>query len=148
MRTGSEADMTRRSGVTLIEVLVSIFVTAIGLLALLALFPVGAFSMANAIKNGRCVQASVNATAFAKVANIANDSLVTPLYTNADPGLAALGQYPVIVQNTQQITTPGTPPTTITLPYNGPSYPVLVDPVGRAGMGAPWVGDVTFSSAF
>lgn len=33
-----------RSGVTLIEVLVAIFVAAIGLLALLALFPVGALS--------------------------------------------------------------------------------------------------------
>src|SRR5689334_11606932 len=62
---GGEQTMARRSGVTLIEVLVSIFVTAIGLLALLALFPVGAFSMATAIKNGRCVQASINAKALA-----------------------------------------------------------------------------------
>jgi len=71
--------MRRRSGVTLIEVLVSIFVTAIGLLALLALFPVGAFSMAQALKNGRCVQASQNAMAVYDAQNLGQDSVVTGL---------------------------------------------------------------------
>src|SRR2546427_13251005 len=79
-----ERNVANRSGVTLIEVLVSIFVTAIGLLALLALFPVGAFSMANAIKNGRCVQASINATAFARLASIGQDPLVYGLFTSPD----------------------------------------------------------------
>src|SRR5438552_11889952 len=107
--------MTRRPGVTLIEVLVSIFVTAIGLLAILALFPVGAFSMANAIKNGRCVQASINATAFARFQNIANDSQVVNLYTNPDPGnLPKLGTG-----------------------YTGPSYPVYVDPVSTLNFSTP-----------
>jgi len=37
---------SRRRGTTLVEVLVSIFVMAIGLVALLSLFPLGAFEMA------------------------------------------------------------------------------------------------------
>jgi len=125
--------MTRRSGVTLIEVLVSIFVTAIGLLALLALFPVGAFSMANAIKNGRCVQASINATAFAKFANIANDSQITSnnLFTNPDP-IASGGSLPQIPAN-----------------FTGASYPVYVDPVGRANFpSGQWLADVNFMANF
>ena len=54
----------RRSGVTLIEVLVSIFVASIGLLALLALFPVGALSMRQALKDSRCAQSSINGFRF------------------------------------------------------------------------------------
>jgi hypothetical protein len=42
-----------RFGVTLIEVLSAIFVTGIGLLAILVLFPLGALSMAQAIKDDR-----------------------------------------------------------------------------------------------
>src|SRR5437879_11848960 len=106
-----EANMAGRKGVTLIEVLVSIFVTAVGLLALLALFPVGAFSMATAIKNGRCVQAKINATGFAKIANIGQDSAVTNLFANPDPALPDLS----------------TMASNPLLKYNRPSHPVYVD---------------------
>src|SRR6266404_2000101 len=57
----------RRSGVTLIEVLVAIFVASIGLLALLALFPVGALSMRQALRDSRCAQTSANAFALFKM---------------------------------------------------------------------------------
>ncbi len=46
--------MTRRPAVTLMEVLIAMFIMAIGMLALLALFPVGAVSMAQALKDDRC----------------------------------------------------------------------------------------------
>jgi len=55
---------TRRRGVTLVECLVAIFVASIGLLALLALFPVGALAMRQALKDSRCAQLSANATAL------------------------------------------------------------------------------------
>jgi hypothetical protein len=42
-----------RPGVTLLEVLVAIFFTGIGLLALLTLFPLGALSLAQAIQDDR-----------------------------------------------------------------------------------------------
>src|SRR5207253_6876299 len=93
-----ERNVANRSGVTLIEVLVSIFVTAIGLLALLALFPVGAFSMATAIKNGRCVQASINAKALANGRQIWTDTSLVNTSTALDmftaPPASGLNSWP------------------------------------------------------
>jgi prepilin-type N-terminal cleavage/methylation domain-containing protein len=57
--------MNGRSGLTLIEVLVAIFVAAIGTLSLLVLFPLGALNMARAIRDDRCAQAAINAAALA-----------------------------------------------------------------------------------
>jgi hypothetical protein len=53
-----------QAGSTLTEVLVAIFVMAIGLLALLALFPLGALSMAQAIKDDRTAAIAADATAL------------------------------------------------------------------------------------
>ena len=50
-----------RRGATLMEVLVAIFIMAIGMMALLVLFPIGALSMAQAIQDERCGQAAANA---------------------------------------------------------------------------------------
>ena len=55
--------MKRRPGITLIEVLVAIFIMAIGLLALLTLFPLGALRMSQALQNDRtaaCASAGAN----------------------------------------------------------------------------------------
>jgi len=108
--------MQRRSGAALIEVLVAVFVTAIGLLALLALFPVGAVSMARAIQNNRASQAAANAAAIANLHNLTQDaSLTSPTnYFTSPPGLPAIT---------------GT----------GLSYPVYVDSVGTS-LTANWLG--------
>src|SRR5579871_5946527 len=53
--------MTRRPAVTLMEVLIAMFIMAIGMMALLALFPVGAVTMAQALKDDRCAYASLMA---------------------------------------------------------------------------------------
>ncbi len=96
-----------RSGTTLIEVLVAIFVTALGLLGILALFPLGAVSMAQAIKDSRCTQASANAFALAEALNIRND--------------------PSVIGNPDVFVNQGSiPPANL----DGPSYPVFVDPIG------------------
>ena len=50
-----------RKGATLIEVLVAMFVMSIGMVTLLALFPLGILSMAQAIKDDRCALAAGNA---------------------------------------------------------------------------------------
>jgi hypothetical protein len=96
--------MTQRPAATLIEVLVAIFVTAIGLLALLALFPLGTLSMAQAIKNNRCAQAAANARAVYKIQKLAQDSTVVSAYSglgNSWPTPAANGaSYPVYVDTT------------------------------------------------
>ena len=55
----------RRPAVTLIEVLVTLFIMAIGLLALLTLFPLGAITMGQALRDDRC------ATTAAMAENVA-----------------------------------------------------------------------------
>ena len=107
----------RRSGVTLIEVLVAIFVASIGLLALLALFPVGALSMRQALKDSRCAQCSINGFALFKSMKIGQDSALTSLTTDPFADGFALpniyGQRPAALPN-------------------GPSYPVYIDPLGAS----------------
>src|SRR5690348_1094775 len=59
--------MNGRAGFTLVEALVAIFVLAIGLLALLTLFPLGALTMAQAIRDDRAALASANGLAALQV---------------------------------------------------------------------------------
>jgi hypothetical protein len=109
--------MQRRGGATLIEVLVAIFVMGIGLLALLVLFPLGAFNMAQALRADRCTQAALNAAAIARILPVNGNSVGPFGIRNDAPN----------VQNGYQ-TLNGTYPTTP--PAGGPSYPVYVDPWG------------------
>jgi hypothetical protein len=55
-----------QAGVTLLEVLTAIFVMAIGLLALLTLFPLGALEMAQAIEDDRAGAAAQSAVALSQ----------------------------------------------------------------------------------
>jgi hypothetical protein len=96
------ATQHRRAGVTLIEVVVAIFVVALGLLALLTLFPLGALSMAQAIKDDRVAQTAANAAATIKVMDILSDTNITG---SMNPGNA--------------------------LPASGPSMAVYFDPIGN-----------------
>lgn len=114
--------MMRRPAITLIEVLVSIFIMAIGLLALLVLFPLGALRMDQAIKADRSASAAIQATKLVSARNMRLDTLlydptVTPIRdVFADPSGTATGPWP------EMVVTPGG--------YEGPSYPVFVDPIG------------------
>jgi hypothetical protein len=67
---------TARPAVTLIEVLIAIFVVALGLLALLTLFPLGALSMGQAIKDDRVALTAANAVATIKVMDVLSDNNV------------------------------------------------------------------------
>jgi prepilin-type N-terminal cleavage/methylation domain-containing protein len=53
-----------RPGVTLLEVLVAIFIVAVGLLALLVLFPLGVLSMAQAIEDDRAAALAADSVAL------------------------------------------------------------------------------------
>lgn len=77
--------MIRRPAVTLMEVLVTMFIMAIGMLALLALFPLGAVSMAQALKDDRCASAASMAEQFAIAMNVRHDPIVTALFTQGTP---------------------------------------------------------------
>lgn len=77
--------MPRRPAVTLMEVLIAMFIMAIGMLALLALFPVGAVSMATALKDDRCAYASVTADNLAIANNLRHGDDATALALAASP---------------------------------------------------------------
>lgn len=94
--------MTRRRGVTLTEVLVAIFVTGLGLMALMTLFPIGALNMSQALKDDRTAHAAANANSY-----IRTWWRTQVTQGQSDPWFgAATG--------------------------NGPSNPVYIDPIGFA----------------
>jgi len=94
---------------TLMEVLIAIFVMGVGLLSVMAMFPMGAVSMARAIKDDRSGHAAANAKAIGIAQNVRFDPAVTPFFTNPQPGQNNFANAPP----------------------DGPSYPVFVDPVGN-----------------
>lgn len=87
--------MTRRSAVTLTEVLVAIFIMSIGLMALLTLFPLGAIQMGQAIKDDRCGNAAYNAHATIQLLwrLWINDTTGHPKPFFTGPILAAPGDF-------------------------------------------------------
>jgi hypothetical protein len=98
--------MKRRPAVTLMEVLVAMFIMAIGMMALMALFPVGAVSMAQALKDDRCAYAAnmaqnvaiVNNIRYgdANVALVLNNPVLAPQgFVYVDPYGAAFGLAPI-----------------------------------------------------
>jgi hypothetical protein len=109
--------MNHRSGVTLVEVLVAIFVMGLGLLALLVLFPLAALNMSQAIKDDRTGNAAANADSIGVAWNIRQD----------------LNVQKAILNPIGNGTTP-LPDLSLAL---GPSYPAYVDPVGWVLAGGP-----------
>jgi hypothetical protein len=114
--------MKRRHAVTLIEALMAIFVMAIGLLALLTLFPLGAVQMAHALKDERTAGSGMLAVSTWKGFDLGNDPFINSTnFENPYPGtLAAM---------TTGVTT---------------SYPVYVDPIGITNGAAVPLGNVAF----
>jgi type II secretory pathway pseudopilin PulG len=135
--------MNRRPGTTLVEVLVAIFVMAIGLLALLVLFPIGALSMAKAIQDQRTSEAAISATANFLARGFGNDSLVLADpsafgYNASFPYDAYINPYPTDAGGNQFLPS---------VNFNNPSYPLLIDPFGvlngPSGTWRYWVGGIT-----
>ncbi|MBI2803902.1 MAG: prepilin-type N-terminal cleavage/methylation domain-containing protein [Planctomycetes bacterium] len=120
---------TRRSGVTLVEVLVAIFVMGIGLIALLTLFPIGILRMAQAIREARSTQCGNNGARIAVIqslhldADVVTDGTFPDLFVN--PGIVDVNGAPIWNAD----------------PYSE-SYPIFVDPVGFYAVPTPdWVGN-------
>jgi hypothetical protein len=107
--------MIRRNAVSLVEVLAALFIVGIGMISLMTLFPLGALTMAQAIKDGRAAQHSANAAAMAELFHYAlrtdQGRSPQPIYTAMSAGLTgAKTDYP--------------------------SYPVYCDPIGYVSMSA------------
>jgi len=133
----------RRTGTTLVEVLVAIFVMAIGLLTLLTLFPLGALSMSQAIKDNRTGQCAANAAACAAAFGLRNDDKVVNQFD------AQSGPNPYkrdVFREALPHLANGTPDPRLPVLMDGnPSYPVLVDPQGVL-LGATSYGDMGAAS--
>src|SRR5689334_11342668 len=56
--------MNRRSGLTLVEVLTALFILALGVIAILTMFPLGASQMAFAVRDNRSTEAAFNADSY------------------------------------------------------------------------------------
>jgi prepilin-type N-terminal cleavage/methylation domain-containing protein len=109
--------MKHRPGVTLVEVLVALFIMAIGMLALLVLFPLGALSMGQALKDDRCTTAAALAENHAIAQDLRHDYFMNP--TTSTQGWAAQLFANAVPAGSQ-----------------GPSSPIYVDPYGvLSGLG-------------
>jgi hypothetical protein len=143
-----------RPGVTLTEVLVALFVMAVGMIALLVMFPLGAQQIAQAIKDERSAQAANNADTLLRDhwrqnvvevirAGVPESRLVNP----GDPFhvdyMTAMEQpnNPLLAPDRSAVLPALSDPTTFRT-YDSEnshaSYPVFVDPYG----------DVTRTSVF
>ena len=145
----------RRAGITLTEVLVALFIMAIGMIALLVMFPLGAQQIAQAIKDERSAQAANNADNILRehwreyVINFlknggTEEELVKPSsafclhYMTAmeDPNAVVNGDItpPAVFPNrSSDMPSLSSPGKWETLPANmsKPSYPVIISPYGE-----------------
>ena len=114
--------MKRRTGATLLEVLVAMFVMAIGMLALLTLFPLGALRMAKAIQDQRCFEAGNNAWSIGAMKSVAQDPGLYPPSGNPSPVVLDPFLNPLTLIGPNAFAPNAHP--------DFPSYPVYVDPLG------------------
>lgn len=120
----------RRTGTTLMEVMIATAILAIGVLAILALFPIGAVNMARAINQNRAADHAQN-----------SDALFRLYWKRAwlDPNGGGIRSRTDAAMNSNEemiALLDRQPPINYLLPPNipegssQPSYPVLVDPIG------------------
>jgi type II secretory pathway pseudopilin PulG len=153
--------MTRRPGLSLVEVLAAIFIMGIGLVSIFTLFPYGALQMAAALKDDRTAQSAAAADAYMRTYwkdRVVENNLGTLQFESFyaamdDPNSDPLGANQRI-PNPFQKPPPPNPPNANSTPAvsnasTDPSYPVFVDPMGwvarAAGTRADlyWVGEGT-----
>jgi hypothetical protein len=127
----------RRPGITLLEVLSAIFITGIGLLSLLTLFPLGALQMSRALQDERTAMAGANGQAIANAVVLRLDPDIQAAMLNQQiPSSLFIGS----------VYNGGVPFPALTVSPDGPGLPVLVDPIGvLAYTGQPgWPGWVAY----
>ncbi len=125
--------MTRRLGLTLMEILVTLVIMGLGVLAILTLFPLAASQMAIAVREDRSAQAAASADAFFRTVwktDVEQNGAGEPYWT-------ALNTPDTGASTAHGFTTPPNP--------GEWGYPVFVDPMGYFARGGRpsqfWVGD-------
>jgi hypothetical protein len=138
MRPTGEKTMTRRPGLSLVEVLTALFILALGVIAIMTMFPLGASQMAIANREDRSALAAFGADGYFRT--YWKTQIVESPNPNTESFWAALDN-------------PNAPPLPPALNHAGltpagltseVSYPVFVDSMGyvaRSGMSQAWLGD-------
>jgi prepilin-type N-terminal cleavage/methylation domain-containing protein len=150
-------DHQLRRGVTLIEVLIAMFIMAVGLISVMALFPLGMAQFANAVKDERTLQTAQIVEGHARILwRLSYPTLATnydyavPGPFQGEPALQALAN-----PDPQFLAVPMTPGQEIIAENDAtgtggssePSFPVYFDPIGWAtqppGNSQLWVGGIS-----
>jgi hypothetical protein len=126
----------QRGGTTLVEVLVAIFIMAIGLMTLLTLFPLGALSMAQAIQDSRAGQAAANAAALAEAKQLRHLDIGDYIPRPSGPNNYNRVVYDKDPNAPVGPTTPHDPDPTLAPGIAG-YRDIFVDPLPRGNKGAP-----------
>jgi prepilin-type N-terminal cleavage/methylation domain-containing protein len=126
--------MNRRRGLSLIEVLIAIFVMAIGMISLLVLFPLGMINASWAIKNNRISQAAANANSSGEMPgmtfatsqySLRDDPMYRTIFTVPCPPTGTTYFYTDLFSNWS-----GSPNWTFSTLDPRSSMVVYVDPIG------------------
>lgn len=136
-----------RRGMSLTEVLVALFVMALGMISILTLFPLGASKMAIALRNNRTSQTATQADGMMRlwwqrevVERPGNEDPMFYVMDNPNETRNGLNATPYAVP-------PGAGLTPIPTDSTQPSYPVMIDPIGfqaRTGSDRFWVASNNF----
>lgn len=124
---------TRRVGTSLVEVLVTIGILGIGLTSVIALFPMAAITLGQALRDDRTATSAATADGF--IRDIHHRYVVEAGTSTQEPYFWAMDGATV----GGTLALPGLTQLSTTDP--GPSYPVFVDPMGFAVRGVQAVGD-------
>lgn len=113
-----------RRGISLTEVLVALFIMALGVIAILTMFPMGLITMGQALKDDRATQCAYQAEAYMRWywrdQVLSKPTPTEPFYDAMNsPG----GTLPAILPSDPEA-----------------SYPVLVDPMGVVMGNGDWIG--------
>jgi prepilin-type N-terminal cleavage/methylation domain-containing protein len=142
----------RRPGVTLIEVLIATFILSIGMLAIMALFPIGAVSMARAINQTRAADHGANSDATFRIywKGAWTDQNGGGVRSSSNEAYAASGftEDMIPLLDRRRAANGTINPTVSDIPPNSsqPSNPILVDPIGwrtQAGVSQVYVAGQT-----
>lgn len=129
--------MIRRPGLTMTELLIAIFIVAIGLAGVMSMVPFGAKQMSDALVADRTTSHANTidglVRGYWKEKVVDNPNSTEPFWKALD-NAADMGGHPSGA--TMPVLDPGS---------SEPSYPVVLDPMGVVGRGNPndkWIGDV------
>lgn len=125
-----------RQAVTLMEVLVAIFILSIGMVSVMAFFPIGALNMVRSVRDQRTAQLAVNSNTMLhtwwKDCWLGSDGLIMPeeVASRSESTIEALDTDPLTGLNILRTDT-------------GPSHPVMIDPLGISAYGNDLGGFIT-----